>query len=44
MFADVTLLISNADGKALLDMPVGRPIEEDGIPVCYFPLSIGCLV
>jgi len=37
--ADVTVFTTNANGSSRLNVPVGRPLDIDGVRVCYFPLA-----
>ena len=37
--ADVTVFTTNANGSSRLNVPVGRPLDIDGVRVSYFPLA-----
>jgi glycosyltransferase involved in cell wall biosynthesis len=36
---DVHVYTTNIDGDSVLDVPVGRPVDVDGVQVHYFPVS-----
>jgi len=36
---DVHVYTTNADGDSVLDVPVNRPVDVDGVQVHYFPVS-----
>src|SRR4051794_23712532 len=35
--ADVTMLTTNANGRGVLNVPPGVPVERNGVRVTYFP-------
>ncbi len=36
----VTVFTTNANGPALLNVPLGQPVDVDGVTVWYFPLAL----
>ena len=36
---EVTVMTTNLDGQGLLDVPLGRPVDLDGVEVWYFPIQ-----
>src|SRR5260370_21929583 len=39
--AEVTVFTTNADGEESLPAPLGRPVDMDGVEVCYFQREFG---
>ena len=37
--AEVTVYTTNADGKSRLNVPLGEPVDMDGVKIYYFPLN-----
>ena len=38
---EVSVLTTNANGPGRLEVPLGQPLDVDGVTVRYFPLAIG---
>ncbi len=38
---DVRVFTTNVDGAGVSDVPLARPVDLDGVKVCYFPTGLG---